>query len=359
MEHRDQKFRLGKGRPPTKSRKPRQSETPEWIDHSDNDALDSPPVKRSRTAKAMNRAMKKDDEDEAQVAVKEEAVIDQGIDLVSPGPKLALGVQLPRVRAVAKAAIDEVQADVCLKNAFPEGPDKHNQFTLPTLVRVAQKLGYADIVRRVQTDITYSRHLGSIPAQRISTFRGRVKKHTDGVVAETYNLQPGDGHRVDWLDQQLNYIYPHNYKSQKVDRHLPYKPSIFTQVMRSAWFSRPTAYGFAIIDRFTSSSLKHPREKEIPAPMLALAATAIYASIVDYSAPVYKARDFTGNEFADTYARNMRALQKIKDADTNKYHVLMHGFFRVICGSHSSVMSASGKSADDLDALDVAGMPDA
>ncbi|KAH9852997.1 hypothetical protein C2E23DRAFT_885337 [Lenzites betulinus] len=353
MEQRDTKHRSIKGGPAAKPRKPRQSETPEWVNESDSGALNPPPsAKRARTAS--------DDDDEEQFIVEEKAVIDQEIDLVNPGPKLALGCQHPRVRAVAKAAIDEVQANVCLNNAFPEGPDKHNQFTLPTLVRVAQKLGYPDIARRVQTDMIYSRHLGSIPAQRISTFRGRIKKYTDGVVAETYNLRPGDGHRVDWLDQQLNYIYPHNYKSQKVDRHLPYKPTIFIQVMRSAWFSRPTAYGFAIIERFTSSSLEQPREKEIPAPMLALAATAIYASIVDYSAPVYKARDFTGNEFADTYARNMRALQKIKDHDTNKYHVLMHGFFRSLCGSHVSIASgASGKSVDDLDALDVAGMPDA
>lgn len=54
------------------------------------------------------------------------------------------------------------------------------------------------------------------PAQRISTFRGKVKKHTDGVVASTYGLQPGDGAKVDWLDNKLTYIYPHDYKVNAV-----------------------------------------------------------------------------------------------------------------------------------------------
>ncbi|KAI0648458.1 hypothetical protein C8Q79DRAFT_906184, partial [Trametes meyenii] len=253
------------------------------------------------------------------------------IELVEPGPKLGLGAQRPRVKAVAQKAITEVIADVCLKNAFPEGPEKHNGFTCPTLVRVATELGYNDIVRRLKTDKKYAHYLGSIPAQRISTFRGKVKRTvTDGIVATSYGLQPGDNTLVEWLDEKLNYIYPHNYKNRKVDRALPYNPPIFVQVMRAAWFSRPQSYGFKIMDRYMSSSPEAPREKEIPAPMLALASTAIYASIVDYSASSYKAGDFTGNEFSQVYARNISVLQTIKDKKPNKYHVLMHNFFRVL-----------------------------
>ncbi|KAL1941439.1 hypothetical protein VTO73DRAFT_7256 [Trametes versicolor] len=360
---------------PIQTHRKRQSEAAEWKDGGDSDhdahtkSANTPnhDERKNSGVKGMKARPKKrkhggsedDALDTAHARLSGEGSDDEsGIELVDPGPKLALGPQHRCVKIVAKRAINDVLIDVCLKNAFPEGPDKHNQFTHPTLIRVARDLEMHDIARRLKNDLTYSRYLGSIPAQRISTFRGKVKKHTDGVVASTYGLQPGDGVKVDWLDDKLTYIYPHDYKSRKVDRHLPYQLPIFVQVMRAAWFSRPTAYGFKIIDRFTSSSLEAPREKEIPAAMLGLAATAVYASIVDFSASTYKARDFTGNEFADVYARNIRALQKIKDNDVGKYHVLMHGLFRTLCGSHVSILSGS-KYADDLDALDVAGMPSA
>ncbi|KAH9850540.1 hypothetical protein C2E23DRAFT_887417 [Lenzites betulinus] len=354
-----------------KSSRARPQETAEWLDNNDDDnmtATKPSPTSDDRAALELKSRVKghKDAIENPTDSHSEEAlggaqsdsdsnVADLGIKLVDPGPKLALTNQCPCVKAVAHQAIEDVLIDVCLKNAFPEGPNKHNQFTRPTLIRVAKELKCSDIVQRLKTDQTYSRYLGSI---RISTFRGKIKKHTDSVVPTTYGLNPGDGAKVDWLDHKLTYVYPHEYKTCKVKRHLPYSLSIFGQVMRAMWFSRPTSYGFKVMPKFSSSSLQFPREKEIPAPMLALVATAIYASIIDYSAPTYKAGDFTGNEFSDVYARNIRALQSIKDADVEKYHVLMHGFFKTLCGSHATVLSGS-KYADDLDALDIAGMPGA
>ncbi|KAI0635790.1 hypothetical protein C8Q77DRAFT_1207724 [Trametes polyzona] len=371
-----------RARVPEKRTKPRarQSETITWRDGSVSDSdlslLDASQVVHNTSSKGQHggydtyasgsdtqRKVLKDDDDSGSddtPNAPDHPNDNDSIELVEPGPRLSLGIQRPRVRTVAKRAIDDVLLNVCLKNAFPEGPDKHNQFTRPTLIRIATELGFKDIARRLNSDVVYSRHLGSIPAQRISTFRGKVKKHTDGLVALVFGLHPGDALKVEWLDEKLNYIYPHEYKAslgkltRNVKRNLPYKPPVFTQVMRAAWFSKPSAYGFKIYDHFTSSSLEAPREKEIPAPMLALAATAIYASITDYSAPNYKAGDFTGNSFLDVYARNMRALQKIREGDVGKYHVLMHGFFRELCGIYAGI---SGHD-DDLDALDVDGMPD-
>ncbi|CDO69801.1 hypothetical protein BN946_scf184766.g46 [Trametes cinnabarina] len=92
--------------------------------------------------------------------------------------------------------------------------------------------------------------------------------------------------------------------------------------------------------------------------MLTLAAMAIHTSIVDYSAKIFKIGDFSGNNFSDIYARHMQILQKIKDDNAGKYHVLMHGFFRVLCGAHPSIMAAS-KYANDLNVLDIDGMPEA
>ncbi|KAI0356052.1 hypothetical protein OH77DRAFT_1589525 [Trametes cingulata] len=346
-----------------------QSEVPEWKDDSDADdhasnREHSPPLRHDiKRPKKLNKPERRSGDnpiatDGSHLPSDVNEDEDSGIELVEPSAKLALNQQHRRVRLVAKKSIDEVQDDVCLKNAFPDGADKYHLFTRPILLRAATALDFPDIARRIKNDATYARYLGSIPAQRISNFRGKVKRQTDSAVSMAYGLRPGNGIKVDWLCNKLTYIYPHDYKAQKVERNKPYRLPIFEDVMRGAWFSRPSAYGYKLIDRFSSSSPEAPRELEIPAPMLALAATAIYASIVDYSAEVYKVGVFSGNEFSDVYARNIRVLQAIKDADVAKYHALMHGFFRTLCGSHPSVLAVS-KYADDLDVLDINGMPGA
>lgn len=46
-------------------------------------------------------------------------------------------------------------------------------------------------------------------------------------------------------------------------------------MLRVAFFKCPTSFGFKIAQEFASSLLDKPEEKEIPAPMLALVATAV------------------------------------------------------------------------------------
>ena len=42
--------------------------------------------------------------------------------------------------------------------------------------------------------------------------RGLVKKITDGAVAGVYGVQPGNSEKVEWLQRNLTFIYPHDYK---------------------------------------------------------------------------------------------------------------------------------------------------
>ena len=59
----------------------------------------------------------------------------------------------------------------------------------------------------------------------------------------------------------------------------PYTTRVFFDALKVAFFSNSRAYGAPIVSHFTSSLPDAPEEKEIPAAMLALVATAVSVRI--------------------------------------------------------------------------------
>ncbi len=55
----------------------------------------------------------------------------------------------------------------------------------------------------------------------------------------------------------------------------PYSSSIFVEALTDTFFAKPRSYGYRIVSHFGSSLPEAPHEKEIPAAMLALVATAV------------------------------------------------------------------------------------
>lgn len=47
--------------------------------------------------------------------------------------------------------------------------------------------------------------------QRISNFRGKVKKITNSVAGTVFNLRPGDVTKVNWLQEGIRFIFPYTY----------------------------------------------------------------------------------------------------------------------------------------------------
>ncbi len=87
-----------------------------------------------------------------------------GIELVlrKHGGRLKLKKQRPRVRHVAKQAIEDMLINVCTVNAYPDGPDKTNEFAQSSLRRSAKALGDMDIARRLKHDDKYWKKLATI-----------------------------------------------------------------------------------------------------------------------------------------------------------------------------------------------------
>lgn len=79
------------------------------------------------------------------------------IDLVIPrgGGRPKLKKQPRRVRLVAKLAIDDILANVCLTNAYPDGPEMVSDFGRGALIRSARSLNDKAIVQRLKQSDAY------------------------------------------------------------------------------------------------------------------------------------------------------------------------------------------------------------
>ncbi|RPD72983.1 hypothetical protein L226DRAFT_524415 [Lentinus tigrinus ALCF2SS1-7] len=249
------------------------------------------------------------------------------------GGRLRLKAQHPRVKLVAKEAIQETLTNICVINAYPEGPDKNDIFARDSLIRSAKALHDTEIAQRCKHDELYWRKLGTIPLQRISNFRGSIKKATDALVRRTYNLKQGDAMKVLWLEEGLRYVYPHDYQKKTIVDTDAYSTHIFVEALTDALFASPRSHGYRIVSRFASSLADKADEKEIPAAMLALVATALYASIDDYRGFHREPCDFKSNIFLDIYRQNIMTLSQYKHDRPIKFHRLMHSLFRAVCSS--------------------------
>ncbi|KAI0716909.1 hypothetical protein C8Q76DRAFT_795146 [Earliella scabrosa] len=331
------------------------AEEPEWVepDHSDNDRPSlkrrsesgpaasrptqprvSPPLNSPvHTASRSKKRVIMSDASEDEYSRPHGSDDDDSIELVlsKNGGRLKLKKQRPRVAQVARRAVDNIQASVCLTNAFPDGAEKTTDFARKALVKAAKDLGDQEIVRRLKRDAPYCKKLTSIPVQRIPNFRGKVKRVTDAIAGNVYNLRPGEVQNVNFLQEGLRHIFPINPAQQSVDGTKPYGIPVFAQVLRNAFFRDERSFGYRVVDRFESSLADQPDEKEIPAAMLALVSTALYASIGDYRNVHYKAGEFKANLFLDAYRQNMQTLSELKAERPRNYHNLMHNLYTEVC----------------------------
>ncbi|PIL30258.1 hypothetical protein GSI_07436 [Ganoderma sinense ZZ0214-1] len=251
--------------------------------------------------------------------------------------------QHPRVYRVVRRTIRECEPNVCLLNAFP---DEDGNFAHPVLIKHATALGYVDMTKKLksnkETDEFYHRKLCTIASQRVNLIRGKVKKACQRQVKTVYGLAVGDSEKVSWLLDGIAYIFPHNYqvlKNHTVVGEEAFNVPIFEDMLSDAFFSKKNSFGFRIMSRFTSSDPEKPEEKEIPAAMLALVSTAIYASIEDYKHAPYEAGKFEVNSYLHVYKQNIAVLDDIKTGNLKAYHALLHGLYTCIVGDNARPVS--------------------
>ena len=147
-----------------------------------------------------------------------------------PGGALQLMVQDEAIRTTVRHAIADLDRYLAFENGFPDAITRARVIA-DLLAAAAQSLSFDGLYDRLKTDHDFTRTLSALvspskpishkhlqlmvarqPKQRMSTFRGNIKKLADAQVVAFYGLTPGEcKEKVEWLFFHLAYIYPFTY----------------------------------------------------------------------------------------------------------------------------------------------------
>ncbi|KAI0634263.1 hypothetical protein C8Q77DRAFT_1072902 [Trametes polyzona] len=338
----------------------REDETPKFVHHSSS--RDPRAIRSRRKSHGWSISSEPSDSDDSEEQSDDSVESsdsdshseDSGIEIVPPRRgKLKLRDQHRRVRRVLSRGILNVQVELAMKNAFPDGAQTHGKMVYRALIKAAADLGYEDIIKRLRKKDAYTDELAKVPSQRIPTYRGNVRKLVEGQAGSVFELKFGNREKGDWLHSKFRYIYPFDYEKKTYQASKPYSPPIYVETLRAAFFKHAKSLGFKIAHLVESSLPDKPNEKELPAPLLALVATAIHAVIEDCKMGHRRPRDFSTNEYWGVYKDHMLILSNIRTKGPVQYHVLMHGLWRELYGTTDNIGSPGnvGDAMPDIEGM--------
>ncbi|KAH7926059.1 hypothetical protein BV22DRAFT_1119098 [Leucogyrophana mollusca] len=273
------------------------------------------------------------------------------------GKTILLKEQQPHIRKILRATIVEFFKSIVFVNAYPS--DDKTETAIKALVAVAKRLDYENIEQRLKKDIDYAGALAAVPVGRLSKFRGDIKKIASQCAISEYLLRSGCADQIVELLEDDAYIYPCNAKGEAI-YHEPFCHPAMIAVLKAAFFDGPTSLGMKCLDDFTSV-VDDSDDPELPSAMVSLAATALYAVLVDWrsgSPPSATTKGtFNANQFLSVYERHEDFLARIFENSRKKYHVLMARLHCKVCTQSNIERPAASVSA--FARLDFARMPEA
>ncbi|KAH9933676.1 uncharacterized protein BXZ73DRAFT_101061 [Epithele typhae] len=318
--------------PPRSSvkRHSRANEEPLFVDLSDN----GEPVpkkrktrKRDSTKSSKRNKLREDDSS-------------QSLDIVGTHlAKLPLTKQPPRLRQLLDAANKEALKFILFTNTFPAGPEKNGIIIHQILIKCAESLDDTQLAKMIKRDMEYSDHLVSVPSQRISLLRKDVKEaaqaHDVGVV---FGVKAEDIIKILWLQAEDRFVYPCDFENDHVSSKLFTNP-LWASLLRICFFQKSRLLGNVFNNLMSSSLPSKPDEKEIPAPMLALIATAVYYALDDLR--LSESPNFSTDSYACKYRDIIGILSDLRDEGPNQYHTLMHRLYNKAQSSRPTASSSA------------------
>ncbi|KAI0334244.1 hypothetical protein GY45DRAFT_1270510 [Cubamyces sp. BRFM 1775] len=255
-----------------------------------------------------------------------------------------------------RSSFPRIEAELMFNEAFPDSINRTKAVT-QAMIQSAATLGHAALEERLRKDNLFTRLLTAIPSQRISTFRGAVKKVADAHVTAFYQLAPEEcSAKIPWLFNHLTYIYPGDFSKQSVPWGKPYQHPAVAAVIRACFFTGIGAFATLHADRFASSLPDRADEREIPMAMLALVSTAIHASLAEWKTGSHKSIPFSGDAFLDVYNEHRTLLIGIHKQNIRAYHTMMHRLYAVSSGTLQTQPAGAGAAANALAQVDIAAM---
>ncbi|KAH8979769.1 hypothetical protein EDB86DRAFT_2835705 [Lactarius hatsudake] len=258
----------------------------------------------------------------------------------TPSPNQATpGSPVPNVSHVDTDldAIENLQASILFVNAFP---DATIAFTLTkdALITATEnhRHGGGIVQCQLQVNDKYLTKLISLARARIPIFRGEVKDQCDAVSVAPI-IAIGSVTDISRLirKQLSNYTYifpgaPGNMGITGLVRtSLPYRNARIITVIRDLYFTGGLT---SFVSRFHHLFTSHRGEdgvehREVPMPMVALVATALYATLYEWRGGEQQTTEFSANAYMDAYLANMNTLKHILNHRAHAFHIMMSDIY--------------------------------
>ncbi|KAJ7814889.1 hypothetical protein B0H14DRAFT_3149262 [Mycena olivaceomarginata] len=193
------------------------------------------------------------------------------------------------------------------------------------------------------------------PIDRMNILRGNFKRCAVNCVLAFFgfaDLTPDEVKaRVEELLKDHRYIFPTTAGRLHLDQ--PFRHGSIRFVIKEEVFSN-TSFVTQNIDRFPARLPKKPTERELPDPMVALGATAVYASLVEYRMTGRRQNiPFTEDAYEDIYRNHIATLEQTRKNARKGMHRILHELFTEVTEGNKVMHTASGSSSTLIQLVDI------
>ncbi|KAG2748653.1 hypothetical protein P692DRAFT_201805690 [Suillus brevipes Sb2] len=245
--------------------------------------------------------------------------------------KVKLLDQNQETRRVVRDAIMDAKGHLIFVNAYPELVDK-NQVALQSLLTVAKKSGAHAIKQRLQEDTQYATQLGNLVEPRIPLLRRDLKEVACANIDGYFRLGQSAVKAKKLMEQ---HAYSYSLKFDSNDNpsprgNKPYQGELVIFLLHTGIFNGPKSIGVKFAERFIEIAGNKAKRPEMPVPLLALVATAIYAALFWKTLGSPGKFNFTGNQFSETYMFHVKFLEDLKKDVPKKFHCMMADIYESV-----------------------------
>ncbi|KAF8258428.1 hypothetical protein EI94DRAFT_1835042 [Lactarius quietus] len=263
-----------------------------------------------------------------------DAQVNTDLVFLEGSAKLMLTHQRPIIRAIVQDAIDRLRVSLLVRNAFPE-PVMAIAFTKDALRLAAErsdKPGATTVQARLQDDDEYVTKLVSLPRARISLICSEVKDCMNAIcfaailgIGSATEVARVIGKQLSCYTYTFPRVLPNFGAGGLVKRSQPYRNERIVAVIRELYFTGGSAsfasrFGHLFPVHFGDNG--RPSRK-VPVPMVALVATALYATLYEWRTGEQQAHEFSANAYMDVYAGHVNTLRHIMENREGAFHIMM------------------------------------
>ncbi|KAF8257147.1 hypothetical protein EI94DRAFT_1709530 [Lactarius quietus] len=249
--------------------------------------------------------------------------VERGLDTVvaTAGPS---GVVLSQSSSTVSVLNANSTWPAITELVYPAGMNKlmlTNQQPIDCLLNATNHLkpGSVEILNQLKNNQQYIMKLTPLPCARICLIRSEVKERCNIITMASFIALGQEPNIIEYVRAALA-----NAPSGLVMHSHPYCNERIINVIRDMYFTGGAASFSKKFDYLFPMFEGHEGEMyEVPVPMVALVATALYATIYEWHTGEQQIAEFSANAYLDVYHGHINTLNHIQDKRPGAFHLMM------------------------------------